>query len=370
MSACALVGSSVPQQDVCFFRVTTTAHPPLTTDGPGRSPHPAQRSGDTAARRPARPSPSRARPCPWRRRRAGALFLSEASRDPSVGARPEFCTHCVACLPHPQPQPQAWDVLEIWGNFWETFFPKNSETPDKFSRQISKKPATSSRGPPPSPSVWQGLAKQWNNLKYALISMFCMVLPVFSANFPGAPGQWLWIAAAAVALGGFGVFLYFMYLRDILLDWGNVSVYLQTSCAYLLVTYGIVCVAFVAFCVEVARSARSAAVLHRLWGIRKAREAYGYAKWIATVHRGLAPEERAALERTADCDPLAIMHVPPAEYKRCIWPLRFVVVMGLVVWLFGLFLLLVIRAYVAINDSINRVANLVPPVPAGAPAVT
>ena len=119
-----------------------------------------------------------------------------------------------------------------------------------------------------------------------------------------------------------------------------------------MVTYFLLCATLVGISHRFWKSRTVAPILHRLWGLSKAREQYEYCKWITTLKTDLV--ERTKCNKKSMINRLEIVHMPDGKLMRHIVPFRFYLAMGLCAWLISLFILLVVWIFVELQDWVFR----------------
>eukprot|EP00668_Euglena_longa_P012502 GGOE01014957.1.p1 GENE.GGOE01014957.1~~GGOE01014957.1.p1 ORF type:complete len:2027 (-),score=588.17 GGOE01014957.1:133-6213(-) len=203
----------------------------------------------------------------------------------------------------------------------------------------------------------QALTKQWDNLRYALLCFFGMLLPVFISNFPGASPWWLLAAVCSVA--GTGLFTYFYYLQDLTAEWERTTVWVKASMLYLCSAYVLLCLGVGHLLFKVYYFRRRSRKGHpAISGMAKAEEAYQYVRWLATLRFSAA--EYVQHLREYEQDPQKIRHPPPTDLVRHIVPLRYYLTAGLCLSLLSLFAMVVIYYYLWLEERLQRLLSYLP----------
>jgi hypothetical protein len=203
-----------------------------------------------------------------------------------------------------------------------------------------------------------GVQKQFNNLKYALLLMYGILIPLFIANYPG--NDYWWVPISLLSVVAIGLITYFWYLKDVLYNWSTASIWLQIAGIYLMTTFFLLCLTWIRVSSRFWRSRVMAEVLYRLWGIKKAQEQYDYAKWILSIRMDLQDRTEANMKTLAR--PTQIVHQPDKSLMKHAVPFRFYLAMGLSAWLISLFILLTVYIFLNLTDLVREIHDLFPSV--------
>ena len=205
-----------------------------------------------------------------------------------------------------------------------------------------------------------GFLQVWSSMQYVVVILFVCLFPVFVANFPS---DW-WVARALAAAGGVGilagagVFTWVLYVVPLVMAEERHTFWVWLALALLIGSYVLLVCCFLGLQGLVVRSHFSRGTRNHLWGIDKAKEGYEYTVWL--LRQRLPREQRYWREWVATRDPAFLVHAPPEALVAHIYPLRFLLTMGMCVYLILIFVLFTIWLWSNIDAVATELYNQVP----------